>query len=52
MGWIHEHLPIIGNIVHAAGLLGYGDITNMTRVNFWLLAMPKVRNNMPRYSNC
>ena len=47
MGWVHEHLPIIENIVHAAGLLGYGNIINMTKVDFWLLAMPKVRSNMP-----
>ena len=42
MGWIHEHLPIVGNIVHAAGLLGYGNIIDMTSSNFWQLAMPKV----------
>ena len=43
IGWVHEHLPIIGKMVHAAGLLGYGNIQDMTTSSFWLLALPKVR---------
>lgn len=46
MEWIHEQLPIIGKVVHAAGLLGYGNIIDMTYSDFGLLAMPKVRLNV------
>ena len=42
MGWVHEHLPIVGKIAHAAGLLGYGSIKDMTTSGFWSVAMPKV----------
>ena len=50
--WVHEHLPKIGKVVHAAGLLGYGNIQDMTTSDFWLLALPKVSMPHPIRQNC
>lgn len=44
MKWVHEHLPSITQMVHAAGVLGHNTIMDMDESQFWHVARPKVQH--------
>ena len=43
INWVHEHLPPITQMVHAAGVLGHNTIMDMDEIQFWHVARPKVQ---------
>lgn len=40
--WIHERLPALGHVVHAAGVSGHSMLQDMADADLWDVAKPKV----------
>ncbi len=43
LSWVHEHLPAVSAVAHAAGTLGYSTIDDVTEEQFWDICHAKVR---------
>ena len=41
--WVHEFLPSVATLAHAAGMLGYDTINDVSEEQFWHICNAKVR---------
>ena len=42
INWVHERLPRLGHVVHAAGVSAFHMLTDMQDDDLWNVARPKV----------
>lgn len=42
--WVHESLPSVAVLAHAAGTLGYDTVTYVSEEQFWSICNAKVRH--------
>ena len=42
LAWVHEHLPHLGHVVHAAGVSDFHLLQDMENDSLWNVAKPKV----------
>ncbi len=50
--WVHESLPSVAVLAHAAGTLGYDTIADVSDDQFWSICNAKVRPSFPGLCNC
>ena len=43
--WAHETSACVKTIAHAAGILGYDNVANITRDKMWDIVQPKVTHH-------
>ena len=49
--WAHETLACVKTIAHAAGVLGYDNVANITRDIVWDIVQPKVGHHCRNHFN-
>lgn len=45
--WVHENLPHLGQVAHAAGVSGFHMLPDMADDDLWHVAQPKVCSSPP-----
>ena len=45
IAWVHEHLPHVGHVAHAAGVSAHHMLPDMEDEHLWNIAKPKVETS-------